>query len=54
MLEIRRHDRTARTGLVDFGNELRRWLYTRDLFDRGDVVSAIREFLKQAMLQRPG
>jgi hypothetical protein len=52
-LEIRPHDRTARTGLVDFGDEHRRWLYTRDLFDRGDVVAATREFLKQAMPQRP-
>jgi hypothetical protein len=49
VLEIRPHDRTERTGLVDFGPEHRRWLYTRDLFERGDVASAIREFLKKAM-----
>ena len=49
VLEIRPHDRTAKTGLVDFGNEHRRWLYTRDLFDRGDVVSGVQQFLKQAI-----
>jgi hypothetical protein len=49
VLDIRPHDRTERTGLVDFGPEHRRWLYTRDLFERGDVASAIREFLKKAM-----
>jgi hypothetical protein len=53
MLEIRPHDRTAKTGLVDFGPEHRRWLYTRDLFEHGDVTSAIREFLIQAMGSEP-
>jgi hypothetical protein len=49
VLDIRPHDRTERTELVDFGPEHRRWLYTRDLFERGDVASAIREFLEKAM-----
>jgi hypothetical protein len=48
-LEIRPHDRTAGTGLVDFGTEHPRWLYTRDFFERGDVVSGIQELLKTAM-----
>jgi hypothetical protein len=49
VLDIQAHDRTQKPGLVDFGPEHRGWLYTRDLFERGDVVAAVREFLKKAM-----
>ena len=49
VLDVRPHDRTQKTGLIDFGPEHKRWLYTRDLFEHGDVVSAVREFLKKAM-----
>src|SRR5207247_5096725 len=49
VLEIQSHDRSDKTGQIDFGPEHRRWLYTRDLFEHGDIVSTVRDFLKKAM-----
>lgn len=49
ILEIRSRNRGEQTGLVDLGPDHRGWLYTRDLFEGGDVVSAIRDFLTKAM-----
>jgi hypothetical protein len=49
VLDVRLHDRTENMGLIDFGSDHRRWLYTRDLFERGDVVSAVKDLLKKTM-----
>ena len=48
-LPITSRDKTDRIGLVDIGEEHKRWLYTKRLFSSKDIETSITEFLDNAM-----
>jgi len=49
-IEVRQHENTERTGLIDISDKHKSWLYSKNLFNTKSVEKAVIEFIEQAMI----